>query len=699
VRTEHFRDISFARKVARAIRRRAESRLHGARVRFADRYHQPPPTELVGASPPWASLAAPPGSSADLDRVERQAAPRLVPGDRAWAVLSPSPVAVGIVDPVRLAAMEKAGSDLPIAAVREYRPIDWHRDPGSGYRWDSAQFYLDVRVAPVGGADIKGPRELSRFQHIGELANSRDDRAGLEFLLQVLDWITANPLRRGVNWACTMDVALRALNWIWGLRLFERDVARYPRTLRLIATSLHEHARHIECNLEYYPECTSNHYLSNVAGLLYIGAAFPTGSEADRWLRFGLQELISEMDRQVYDDGADHEASTNYHRLVAELFASSAAVAERIPPQRRALLQEVELGRPRLRPPLRSASATGLNLSSSGPILPQAFYAKLARMAEFTAALTKPNGLVPQFGDNDSARVHKLLPRAGEDLRDHRHLPAVVGELLDRNDLQNVGAVATDEARLVAGGLRGKIPSPPPSLDLAGAVSFFPCAGIAVLRRGQAYLAVTCGPNGQGGRGGHGHNDKGSFELNIEGLDIVVDGGCAAYTGAPEIRNRYRSTTVHSTVSVVGEEQDQWPPGAAGLFRLVEHSAPTLEVTAEGVITARHSGFGAEHRRRFTLQPGSLILDDVLDDPRPRQVVFNFDPSISVQGVTSTGAMVTCELMHSNGLRVEMSVTPATAPEVGLGAFSAGYGVPIDNFRLSVYMTSPKARTVLSWVE
>ena len=38
---------------------------------------------------------------------------------------------------------------------------------------------------------------------------------------RVRSWIAANPPGTGVNWACTMDVALRAVSWIWALTLFE----------------------------------------------------------------------------------------------------------------------------------------------------------------------------------------------------------------------------------------------------------------------------------------------------------------------------------------------------------------------------------------------------------------------------------------------------------------------------------------------
>ena len=85
--------------------------------------------------------------------------------------------------------------------------------------------------------------------------------------------------------------------------------------------------------------------------------------------------------------------------------------------------------------------------------LPSDFYKTLRLMVEFTAALTKPNGLVPQIGDNDSARLHKLLPSNGISVCDHSHILAVGGELFNDDFLRKSGVRSSFEADLIAGDL------------------------------------------------------------------------------------------------------------------------------------------------------------------------------------------------------------------------------------------------------
>jgi heparinase II/III-like protein len=638
-----------------------------------------------------------------VDEIDRRAARDAAALAMAhqFDLLGSGPVCPRDTNVARQARIEELSRELPNAAVAGYEPIDWHVDFRGGHRWSPDTYYLDVPVAPAPGADIKVPRELSRFQHVGALALGGGPEAADEFVLQVLDWITANPLRRGLNWASTMDVAIRAVNWIWGLRLFEKTLAKYPAALFEILRSLYEHGVHIEQNLEYYEECTSNHYLSNVAGLLYIGAACPEFPEADRWLLFGLQELVSEMRRQIYDDGADFEASTHYHRLVAEIFLSCAALAERLTSERRARLMRSDIREHRVQPRLRPYKAEGITLEASGRVLPPSFYGRLGLMAEFTAALTKPNGLVPQFGDNDNARLHKLCPIERDDSRDHRHVLAVAGALLGREDLADMGSRYRLEGELVAGGL----PYPNANIGTSGTASprLFGRAGIVVMVREPVYLAITCGPNGQGGRGGHGHNDKLSFELNIDGVDLIVDGGCFTYTGDPETRNLFRSTWAHNTVVLDNMEQDRWTEGQAGLFRLPERSRPAILHVSDSHIVAEHHGFGVPHRRAWRLLDHALEIEDRIGEAGDVMTasgwaILNLDPSVTWKIEPGSDAIsFRVHLVRREGVRLLVTLGGFARVLPGEGFFSRGYGNRVSNTRLLCEMSGSSARTLFNW--
>ena len=103
--------------------------------------------------------------------------------------------------------------------------IDWHIDFKSGHRWNTSTYFKRIQPAAYpGGFDIKVPWELSRCQHFSRLGQAYwltgDEKYAQEWVAQVSGWIETNPWPYGVNWASTMDVSIRIINWLWGLAFF-----------------------------------------------------------------------------------------------------------------------------------------------------------------------------------------------------------------------------------------------------------------------------------------------------------------------------------------------------------------------------------------------------------------------------------------------------------------------------------------------
>jgi hypothetical protein len=266
--------------------------------------------------------------------------------------------------------------------------IDWHADFKTGRRWPLRHGSL-VRLSYEDGSDIKVPWELSRAQHFPVLAGAyrlSGERRYLDELgAQLQSWIAANPVELGPNWASTMDVAIRASNWVAALALVADDAAGEPWFVPTLQ-SLLLHGRFVRSHLEW-SEVRGNHYLADVVGLLPVAALFSGGWEGRRWAAWAAGELGSELEHQVRDDGGAHEASIPYHRLVTELFLSGTQAVDALVPAQ----------------------------------LPEWYRERLQRMLEFVRDYTRPDGLAPQVGDADDGRFLPL-GEYGTDPRDHRHL-------------------------------------------------------------------------------------------------------------------------------------------------------------------------------------------------------------------------------------------------------------------------------------
>ena len=343
----------------------------------------------------------------------------------------------------------------------DYTPIDWQLDFKSGYRWSAKVWSQDIPYIYGLGVDIKVPWELARFQHLPWLALMQSPKSpthAREFRNQVLDFIATNPPGFGVNWRCTMDVAIRAANMLLAYDLFRAGGTVFDGEFDIVfRRGIQEHGRHIVAHLEWREELHANHYLANIAGLAFVAAYLPRSAETDAWLAFSAQELIKEVAHQFNPDGTNFEASVCYHRLAAEMVLFATAILSNLPQEKRAALVSYESGLLRVRPALDSPPIPLYAVPGSDrpTPFPPWYWERLEKMAEFTMHLTKPDGLATQFGDNDSGRFFKLGPVMREltpnemisrninpvehvldevDL-DHRHLVAGINAFFDRKDL------------------------------------------------------------------------------------------------------------------------------------------------------------------------------------------------------------------------------------------------------------------------
>ena len=283
--------------------------------------------------------------------------------------------------------------------------IDWHRDFKSGERWNPQVFYTDTVIVKGNGSDIKVPWELSRFQHLPTLGKAywlvSNEKYAREFVDEIDDWIESNTPMYGVNWTSTMDIAIRAVNWIWGYYFFKDSQEVSDEFLLKFMKSLLIHGRHIIRNLErsLLRGKKNNHYLSDIVGLIYLGVMFPEFKDARKWREFGIKELVNEMKKQVYLDGVNYEGSISYHRLATELFLSATLLCLK----------------------------NGINF-------PKWYMNRLEKMIEFVMYYSKPDGTAPQIGDNDDGRLHILANYGNWNRLDHRYLLSIGAVLFKRSD-------------------------------------------------------------------------------------------------------------------------------------------------------------------------------------------------------------------------------------------------------------------------
>jgi glycosyltransferase involved in cell wall biosynthesis len=317
--------------------------------------------------------------------------------------------------------------------------------------------------------------------------------------------------------------------------------------------------------------------------------------------------------------------------------------------------------------------------------VPDDVMARLERMLEFVLHYTRPDGAVPLFGDCDDGRLHRLKAWATPEREwvDHRHLLAIGAVVFRRDDFGRAAADQWEEAFWLLGGQAVRFkealdarPAPTP----APASRAFRSAGVYVMRAGDAYAAVDAGANGQGGNGGHAHNDTFSFEFACGGRAWVIDPGTYLYTADFGARNLFRSSRYHNVLVLDGQEINRIDPRE--LFAMPDDARP--EVTAwesspeRDLLVGRHHGYerlavpaSVTRTFRFEKTTGGLV---VLDDVRMAgRHAFHFDLHLAPATIRIEGGIAWIEAPGSEwGVGVSVA---SPAASVRLSA-STGWSSP-----------------------
>jgi hypothetical protein len=468
------------------------------------------------------------------------------------------------------------------------RPLDWQWDVVADRRTPVAHWSrLDPLDETVVG-DHKVPWELSRLQWLVTLAQAwrvtGDERLATRALQAYDEWETANPHGMGLNWASSLEVAIRLMSWCWMLALLGGSRELTDRWRSRLARSIASHAAHVERYLSYYFS-PNTHLTGEALGLLYAAAMVDCRQSA-RWRALGISILETEADRQILPDGVYVEQATAYHRYTAEIY-----------------LQFLLL------------------TSAAGHQVPSRVVTRVARLIDALITLCRPDGSMPGIGDADGGT---LLPQARRAPDDCRGVFSVAAAVFGRSDYtwaagglapETVWLLGADGAERIAA-LTARPPDRRPS-------TLLPDGGYVVMRESWArdahQLVFDVGPLGCPASGAHGHADLLSVQASPFGEPCLVDPGTGEYTDLRGWRSSFRRTAAHSTVRVDGLDQAV----AAGPFSWRgTRPAATLDTWRSGddgdYADGRHQAFRTEtgvvvHRRRVRSLPGVgwVVVDEL----------------------------------------------------------------------------------------
>jgi hypothetical protein len=109
-------------------------------------------------------------------------------------------------------------------------------------------------------------------------------------------------------------------------------------------------------------------------GLMHVGVLFPEFKESADWRKTASDRLFTELDRQVYPDGAQIELSTGYHQVSLTNFVKAWEIAR---------LNDVPM--------------------------PEGYIPKLEKMYDYDLAVSMPDGTMPGLNDGSRGSIRGYL--------------------------------------------------------------------------------------------------------------------------------------------------------------------------------------------------------------------------------------------------------------------------------------------------
>ena len=556
--------------------------------------------------------------------------------------------------------------------------IDWQADPISGKRCWTAGILDEAEAISVESADVKYVWEINRHQFLPILGRAYwltgDTCFAQQAVALIDDWIANNPVGLGVNWCSHLEVAMRAISWMWSMPYLLALPGLSEAFLGRWLDSLECHYHHLRRNLSVFTDPT-NHLIGEATALWMLCVCFPDLPDAAKEKQRSLLILSREVERQIAPDGVNYEQATSYHRFVLDFYLQILVLARR---------NEIDLS--------------------------PAIAKRVELMVEFVAAMAGSHGIAPMIGDSDDARGLPFLELVGWDFRDTLSTGAVLFERqvwkksaghLAEVSIWLIGANAIDRFNALSCDDNHKNPSS------------FPAGGYCFSNNndgaGTAELIFDVGPLGLWPNAAHGHADALSILIRLNGKLLLTDPGTGAYFGNKQERDYFRSTAAHNTVTVDDLDQADLYDTFKWINPMNVKALESHSLNGFSYVAGEHNGYrrlraGVTHQRAIlaTGSNGWIVIDRFEGKGRHSfKRHFNFHPGTELEQIGNQSALA-WDPIANNGLRFDFAQStdsPINSIDVRqTGLWSGRYGDIQSTPHLEVETVDTPGITLLAFI-
>ncbi len=476
--------------------------------------------------------------------------------------------------------------------------LSWHKDYYTGFEWPLKPFNR-IYDPNDSGFDLNVPFEISRLQFVPTLLKAyraSKDMKYLSRLSQLLDsWIEENPYGFGVNWWSAMEVGLRAVNLVLAVsflagKLPTEKLGRYFRVLWRHGLYIYTYDV-----LGDKVKNKNNHFLGSMLGMLAVSMCFE-GRKPSYLVRYAIEAFKKEIPRQFHNDGGNFESATGYHQFSLEVVLTAI------------LFIRVFFGDKASQEIVDRVLGYGVR---------EKLWSALDLVRDYMACY----GQSPHIGDSSDCRVLITKDYFNRRTSDHSFL-FEMGKVA-------IGYEKPDQRE--------------------GIARVYPESGYGCFRNDHYGIVAFAGPKGSEGRGGHGHNDKCSFVLQVRDCPILVDSGTYIYN--PNIKARYamKQGKAHNIVMIDGMEQAEIDPELVfGIRGKIQSKIEMQKEDCKPRFRMGHDGYGrflylGWVLRDISCYDGRIVLKDTIDGSGEHEVTmcFRIHPDVIIKKINTSVVLST----------------------------------------------------------
>ena len=491
----------------------------------------------------------------------------------------------------------------------------WLNDSVTGGQWEKNAYFVEAKTKQEGLADVKYVLELNKFNHLVRIALAYYHTHDKRYTQFITDSIvgyreTVKPYRSIVQ-RIVMDMGFRIINLIQILLLCKDDEVFQEQTAPLINGIIFDQIKAMEQfhTAKWFKTGNgANHVTGEMVGLILgqLWLQHKGIANYDRKYKREYAYLIEVLNRTIAPSGAYLEQSGNYSRLVAEFLVLFDLLKGCMGHSVYCKAYEESHYRDRILQYLRDSSY---------------------------------NDYVPNFGDNDDARV--LTAFCGQ------------GELVEYF-LKDVKPSYRSEAYLDGSQWTFS------SQDQYDIHLFARVGKFAYFREGASI---------------HAHNDLLAVVIGIKGQPVFIDKGMRFYNSGADLCKSYRRISAHNTISF--EEKEITKLGVGVSYQYPQCEYVKSDIKDSVIFSGMLKYGGVQHKRTIAYQDGKIEIEDFVqlatNDVTEGSIHYLLDHHIKAN---KNGEDII--LSMQNGQTIRVNIRGVENVELIQSDYSPAYGQSVE---------------------